>query len=335
MAEKNFLVVRLGSLGDIVHTFPAVAGLRASFPGSGVVWLTSERWRTLVERSGLADTIWTVDTRKLSSIRETLRGIRAQRSSWAASIDYQGLWKSALFPFLGGVRRRIGFASGSVREFGVPLLYTERVRAKSAHVAGQNSELTLRAGASQAVAPFTLRVLDEEAAAWNREKSRAGIERYCVLAPGGGWQSKCWPAVRFGALCRRIRDDLGLRCVVNYGPGEEALAESLRAASGNSEPLLNTNSLGGLMAMLRDAALVVGGDTGPLHLAVALGTPVVGLYGPTNPARNGPYSKTDIALRVDGVATTHRRETATHPAILALSVEEVFAAVSRRLEGAR
>ena len=89
------------------------------------------------------------------------------------------------------------------------------------------------------------------------------------------------------------------------------------------------------MAMLRNAAVVVGGDTGPLHLAVALGTPVVGLYGPTNPARNGPYSKKDIALRVEGVATTHRRETATHPAILALSVEEVFAAVSRRLEGAR
>ncbi|MBZ5529450.1 MAG: glycosyltransferase family 9 protein [Acidobacteriia bacterium] len=335
MAEKNFLVLRLGSLGDIVHTFPAVAGLRASFPGSGIVWLTSERWRTLVERSGLADTIWTVDTRRLSSIRETLRRVRSQRDSWAASIDYQGLWKSALFPFLGGVHRRIGFAPGVVREFGVPLLYTDRVRTKAEHVADQNSELTLRAGAFQAVAPFTLRVLDEEVAAWNQERTRAGIERYCVLAPGGGWQSKCWPAVRFGALCRRIRDDLGLRCVVNYGPGEESLAEIVRAASGNSEPLLNTNSLGGLMAMLRNAALVVGGDTGPLHLAVALGAPVVGLYGPTNPARNGPYSKTDIALRVAGVATTHRRESATHPAILALSVEEVFAAVTRRLEAAR
>ena len=89
------------------------------------------------------------------------------------------------------------------------------------------------------------------------------------------------------------------------------------------------------MALLRDAAVVVGGDTGPLHLAVALGTPVVGLYGPTNPARNGPYSKTDIALRVDGVVTTHRRETETHPASLALSVDEVFAAVGRRLEAAR
>lgn len=335
MAEKNFLVLRLGSLGDIVHTFPAVAGLRASFPGHGIVWLTGERWRVLVERSGLADTVWTVDTRDLSSVRGTLRLIRRDRDAWAASIDYQGLWKSALFGFLGGVRRRIGFAPGSVREFGVPLLYTDRVRAQSEHIAEQNSELTLRAGASRPVAPFTLRVSAEDVAGWHEEMARAGLERYCVLAPGGGWQSKCWPAVRFGALCRKIRDDLGLRCVINYGPGEESLVESIRAASGNSEPLLNTKSLGGLMALLRKADLVVGGDTGPLHLAVALGTPVVGLYGPTNPARNGPYCKTDIALRVPGVPTTHRRGDTPHPSILALSVEDVFAAVKRRLEASR
>lgn len=335
MAEKDFLVVRLGSLGDIVHTFPAVAGLRASFPGCRVVWLTSERWRTLVERSALADEIWTADTRSLASIRSTLRLIRGNKASWAAAIDYQGLWKSALFPFLGRVHRRIGFAHGSVREFGVPLLYTDRVRARAKHVADQNSELTLRAGASQAVAPFSLRVLDEEAAVWNQQREQAGIGPYCVLAPGGGWASKCWPAVRFGALCRRIRDDLGLRCVVNYGPGEEPLAQAVSSSSGNSEPLLNTNSLGGLMALLRGASIVVGGDTGPLHLAVALGTPVVGLYGPTDPARNGPYNTKDIALRAPNVLTTHRRETSTHPSMLALSEEEVFAAVVRRLEAAR
>ena len=140
MTEPRFLVVRLGSLGDIVHTFPAVAGLRESFPKAEIVWLTHPRWKDLVESSELASEIWQVEPRAYRSVRDVLARIRKRK--FTAAIDYQGLWKSAALPFLGGVPRRIGFSSHAVREFGVPLLYTDRVRTTRAHVADQNAVVT-------------------------------------------------------------------------------------------------------------------------------------------------------------------------------------------------
>ncbi len=156
MADRRFLVVRLGSLGDIVHTFPAVAGLRASFPSAEIIWLTHPRWVHLVASSGLATEIWPVDSRELTSVRQTLRRIRA--TTWIAAIDYQGLWKSASLAFLGGVKKRIGFSSATIREFGVPILYTDRVPTHTTHIADQNGELTLRTGAPRAVSEITLHV---------------------------------------------------------------------------------------------------------------------------------------------------------------------------------
>ena len=125
MPEPRFLVVRLGSLGDIVHTFPAVAGLRASFPSAEIIWLTHPRWVELVASSCLATEIWPVDSRDLANVRHALRKIH--NAKWTAAIDYQGLWKSAMLPFFGRVSKRIGFSSATIREFGVPIsLYRSR-----------------------------------------------------------------------------------------------------------------------------------------------------------------------------------------------------------------
>jgi heptosyltransferase-1 len=329
MTEPRFLVVRLGSLGDIVHTFPAVAGLRASFPNSEIVWLTHPRWRFLVERSALASQVWTVETRSLSSVGEIRHRIR--EANFAAAIDYQGLWKSAALPWLGRVRRRIGFSSKTVRESGVPILYTERVDTTARHVADQNGELSLRAGAKEPVGKFNLELRAEDEAVVCEFLRENSMERYVVLSPGGGWRSKCWPPERFGALCRSIRNSLDLRCIVNFGPGEETLAAAVRDASGDAAPVLYDGELGPLMALLRNAMCIVGGDTGPLHLAVALGTRAVAIFGPTDPARNGPYSSGDIALRAPNAQTTHTRRATTDPSLLAISVDEAFDAVRRRI----
>jgi len=348
MAERRFLVVRLGSLGDIVHTFPAIAALRESFPASEIIWLTSARYKLLVQSSGLASAIWTTETRSVSSLRKTIREIRG--ASFDTAIDYQGLWKSASWPFLAGVKRRIGFSSESVREFGVPLLYTDRVRATSAHVAEQNGELSRRAGAKNTVADFHLDPPPLQREDLSKYLPSEGMKHYIVLSPGGGWRSKCWPPERFGALSKKIFQSLSFRCLVNYGPGEEDLACKVRAASGDADPLLFNGELAVLMSVLRGAICVVGGDTGPLHLAVALGTPVVAVFGPTNPARNGPYRNTstsasaqspgrrdpqDIVLRAANVVTTHSRQDRTHPAMLEIQVETVFEAVRRMVEAHR
>lgn len=338
MPEPRFLVVRLGSLGDIVHTFPAVAGLRESFPQSGIVWLTHPRWKALVASSELATDIWEVETRAYSSVRNILARIR--KSGFTTAIDYQGLWKSAVLPFLGRIPRRIGFSSRSVREFGVPLLYTDRVRTTQAHIVDLNGELSQRAGARSGVAAFSLSISSLQEASASQLLRNLNINRYVVLSPAGGWRSKCWPPERYGALCQQIHADLGLRCVLNQGPGEEDCIAAVKTASGDATPVACSTSLEQLMALLRNALCVVGGDTGPLHLAAALGTPVVALFGPTDPARNGPYrpcgdTAKDIVLRSPQAVTTYKRGDQPDPSLLQLEVATVFDAVRRQVKGRR
>jgi ADP-heptose:LPS heptosyltransferase len=339
MPEPRFLVVRLGSLGDIVHTFPAVAGLRESFPNAEIVWLTHPRWKELVESSALATEIWETETRSYESLREIIGRIRKRH--FTIAIDYQGLWKSAALPFLGGVSRRIGFSSHTIREFGVPILYTNRVRITKTHIADQNGELSLCAGARNGVAPVALAVPSIQEAFVLQLLRGFAIERYVVLSPGGGWRSKCWPPDRYGTLCQKIRDTLGIRCVLNHGPGEEGLVSAVKAAGGEADPIAYNGSLEQLMALLRNAACVVGGDTGPLHLAAALGTPAVGIFGPTDPARNGPYrtgssadstAPIDIVLRSPHAVTTYKRSDQPDPSILEIDVDTVFNAVRRLVE---
>jgi lipopolysaccharide heptosyltransferase I len=339
MPEPRFLVVRLGSLGDIVHTFPAVSGLRNSFPQAEIIWLTHAKWKGLVESSELATEVWETETRSFHSVRDVLRRIRKKK--FTVAIDYQGLWKSASSPFLGGVPRRIGFSSETIREFAVPILYTDRVRVRQTHIADQNGELSQHAGAKKGVAPISLAVPTLQEAFVLQLLRGFAIERFAVLSPGGGWRSKCWPAERYGELCRKIFERFGMRCVLNNGPGEESLAEEIKAASGDSNPVPYSGTLPQLMALLRNAACVVGGDTGPLHLAVALGCPSVSIFGPTDPARNGPYRvgsttgvspELDIVLRSPNAVTTYKRGDQPDPSILEIDVNSVFTAVCRHVE---
>jgi len=338
MTEPRFLVVRLGSLGDIVHTFPAVAALRESFPKGEIVWLTHPRWKALVESSELPTETWEVERRAFGPVRDILARIRKRQ--FTAAIDYQGLWKSATLPFLGRVPRRIGFSAHSIREFGVPLLYTDRIRTTQAHIADQNGELTLRAGARSGVGPFSLSVPSSQQESAMQCPQNLNIDRYLVLSPAGGWRSKCWPAERYGRLCKQIRENLGLPCILNQGPGDEDCIAAVKAASGDAAPIACKSSLHQLMVLLRNALCVVGGDTGPLHLAVALGTPVVALYGPTDPARNGPYrpgadSARDIVLRSSNATTSYKRRDQPDPSLLQLEVAAVFDAVRRQVEARR
>jgi lipopolysaccharide heptosyltransferase I len=329
MAEERFLVVRLGSLGDIVHTFPAVAALRETFADRQITWLTHPRWQPLIRAAGLVSEVWATETRSLASIRAIMQRIRS--GHFTTAIDYQGLWKSAALPLFAGVKRRIGFSSETIREYGVPILYTDRVRCTTTHIADQNGELSLRADSRRGVAEFALHVPERAEASVRQFLRERSIDRYVVLSPGGGWRSKCWPAERYGVLCQRIFRVLGLRCVVNGGPGEEDLAATLCAVAGEARPHVYSGDLDQLMALLKNSRCLVGGDTGPLHLGIALGTPAVALFGPTDPARNGPYRSDAMVLRAAGAKRDHSRKWETDPSMLAIEVDAVFDAVSRRI----
>ena len=327
--EQSFLIVRLGSLGDLMHTLPAVGALRSSFPRARLDWVVEQKWSPLLECVTLLDNVipW---RRGFAGALSGLRSLR--RTRYACAIDFQGLYKSALVARFSGVPRRIGFQASFAREPGAARFYTEAVIPTGKHVAEMNLSLAVAAGAERLnMKECPLHLPPGDVAAVREILAREGIGNFCVVSPGGGWKSKCWPPERYGALCAELWRRLSIRAVVNAGPGEDDLARAVIAAAGAAKPLLFSPSLRQLGALLSLARLVVAADTGPLHLAAALGTPVVALFGPTDPARNGPVPKGTVLRNAGEKDTTYRRGGDYSPSMLALGVEQVAAAATREL----
>jgi lipopolysaccharide heptosyltransferase I len=278
--DSRLLVLRLSALGDVIHTIPAVVALRASHPGVPLSWVVEAPYQELVELVAGVEAI-PVRLKKwgrepLASRDDVRRAFRKLRGA-ATSVDFQGLVKSAMLGWLSGARTRIGFASGAIREKPALLFTNRKVPVDTAkHVVDQNLELAAAAGA----------ILPPPEVPWERfpadpEGKLAAFRGATVLLPGAGKANKLWPVERFRELARQI----GENALVVWGPGERELAEAIGA---RTAPPTNLRELA---FILREARAVVGADTGPLHLAAALGTTVVGLYGPTDPRRNGPYGQ--------------------------------------------
>lgn len=333
MPEQRFLIIRLSSLGDIVHTAKAAAMIRGFFPGATMDWLVDRAWLGLF--AGCTDfrEIITMDRRSWHSQWATIRRIRSAR--YSCVIDFQGLYKSALLAYLTGAPQRVGFARGFAREPGSALLYTDRVAPRPGHVVDQNCALAMAAGASQThQLGFPKCTIPPTETA--QRVASCNVRQFFVVNPGGGWRSKCWPADRYGTLCRELAGRYGLRAVVNHGPSEQDLADAVVRAAAPLEPVRFCGQIPELVSLLAGAKFVVAGDTGPLHLANALGTPVIGLYGPTDSARTGPYGEEDEVVcneRFHGM--DHVRGSAPAPSMLSITVEQVLAGVARRLERLR
>lgn len=330
MPEPRFLLVRLGSLGDIVHALPAAAALRDTFPSARIDWVVDRKWTRLLEGNSDLNEVISVDRRKAGGIATAVRKLRDAR--YTCAIDFQALYKSALLSFASGAPRRIGFRSSYAREGFAALLYTDRLNPRGAHKVDHNLTLVEQTGARPGTPRFPLAIHEEDEDRVSRELSAHGMNEFFVLNPGGGWLSKCWPAERYGDLNRKLAERHGWRGVVTFGPGEESMAAKLIEAAGNTPPVAVALGLGALFALLRRAKFVVSADTGPLHVASALGTPVVGLFGPTDPARNGPYSPGDVVVRNARFSeTTYGRGASYSPAMLSITVDQVVDAVERRL----
>lgn len=322
------LAVRLSSIGDVVHTLPAAAALRRL--GHDVVWLVEPAARVLLEGNPVARPIAAPAARvsRWRAARATLRTLRAARCDLA--LDFQGLWKSAAWARLSGARRVAGWDRPFRREPASALLLRERVRRAPArtHVIDKNLALLEGLGfETGGTYEFPLPPLDHPAATVAAELARRGVSEFAVLNPGGGWPGKLWPAEHFGALARGLRAQ-GLTPLVTWGPGEEALADAVVSASDGKAQRAFPTTLLELAALAQRARVFVAADTGPLHLACAVGAPVVGLYGPTDPERNGPFGRgSTVVSRRPACFPCHRRNCATHAGVMrGLPVDEVLAA---------
>jgi heptosyltransferase I len=330
MAEPRFLLVRLGSLGDIIHALPSAASLRETFPSARIDWVVEAKWARLLKGNPDITNLIVLNRGSRGGFRGAIRQLRA--ADYTCAIDFQALYKSALLAFASSAPRRIGFKSSYAREGLAAALYTERLNPRGPHKVDHNFRLVEAAGARELVPRFRVVVEAEDQEQVARELSAHGIREFFVLNPGGGWLSKCWPAERYGELYRQIAERFGWRGVITFGPGEENLARRAALAAGTPAPPALPLGLGPLMGLLQQAKFVVSADTGPLHLAAALGTPIAGLYGPTDPSRNGPYGGRDLVVRnAHASVTTYRRGASYSPAMLSITVEQVLEAVECRL----
>lgn len=318
----RILIVKLSSIGDVVHALPAAAFLKRAMPEAHISWVVEHKASAILRECPVIDQLIVIDKRSLRSHlldSRTIFEARAnpddpRRSSALkngdvrvdVAIDLQGLIKSGIVARVSGAKRRVGFESSDLREKASRVFLTEQIdTSKLTHVIEKNLALAhavagkMTSAQDSAVGskgyefPITLSPDDELFAASTVDDANGG---FVILNPGGGWPTKLWPAERFGQLADLLLREHGLRSIVTFGPGEERLARRVEASSqsGAARPLAST--LKQFVALARRARLFVGGDTGPLHLAAASGTPVVGVYGPTSAERNGPFDKRDIAL---------------------------------------
>jgi len=341
----RILVVRLSALGDLIHTLPVVAALRRSFPDAQIDWLVAERFRELVDLVPVVDQAVALPRSGVQAWR-VCRNLRRRR--YDVAIDVQGLLKSAVAARLVRPGRVIGFAAAHLREPAATWMHTESVAVSpTTHVVAKNLALVshLVGGAEQVRWEFPIEVSDS--ATHGDIRVLMGLserEDFVLLNPGTSWPSKCWDPSRYGRLAQRLLETHGLRSAVSWGPGEETLARSVSDAAAGAAVLLPETGIAELATYLRAASVVVAGDTGPLHLAAALGTPVVGIYGPSDPDRNGPWSSADRVVsryptcqcRIDrqksgALGVVVRRCVQPLSCLDDVGVDEIAAAVERRL----
>ena len=333
---RAILIVRLGALGDIVHALPLAAALRARFGDARIDWVVDERHRELLELVPVVDRRIVLRTRS-ASLRRRLTELRRRlgREPYDIAIDVQGLLKSAVVARLSGARRILGFSSPHLRERTARLFYTEtHDPGDTAHVIEKNLTLAAWLGADVSRIRFPLAVPASAALDAIRDRrSAAGETSFVVLNPGAAWPNKRWPPARFGAVARWLRREFGLTSVVTWGVGDDTLAAAVVAGSAGAAELAPPTSIADLTAIVREAALVVSGDTGPVHLAAAVGTPIVGIYGPTDAVRNGPWSADDVSVSRFSACSCHhqRRCRVARWCLEDISVDDVVAAIAIRI----
>ncbi len=345
----KILIVRLGALGDILHALPAVTGIRALLPDATIGWLVEERWTELLCAAGttcdsarvcaarpVVNQIHSINTRDLrngffrpgplAEFRALIRSIRSLQYDLA--LDFQGAIKSAVLASIIGARWKAGFVNP--REPAARFFYSEKFSRIGEHVIEQNHGLAAQAlqkrfGVNDLPLTPPLLPHDPKAEAWaDSEIRKLGVASFAVVNPGAGWGAKQWPPERYGQVAQALARHK-LKTLVTSAPGEETLAQAVVAAS-NANSFAISCTIGELIALTRRARLFFGGDTGPLHLAAALQVPVVGLFGPTDHARTGPFGTRAVALRHAESKTTFSHHKEPDEGLLKITVEEVVSA---------
>lgn len=326
MAALRVLITRLSAIGDCVLTLPLACAIRDAIPGAEIIWVTESAPCQLLEGHEAIDHLVKVPKNYLRSpaalwkVRKTLRSLAPQ-----LAIDPQGLTKSSLLGWLSGAQQRIGAAAPWGRELST-YFNNFRVRCEKRHIVDRTLELLLPLGVKKTEVRFDLPRYHAAERSMDEFLTRDELHRgYAVLNVGAGWQSKLWPAERYASVATHLAKHWTLPSVVTWaGAEEKQAAEQVVELSRGAAILAPNTSLQQLASLLRPATLLVGSDTGPMHLAVALGVRVVALHGSSRKEESGPYGPANVAIQAYFQAGTSReRRSATNDAMRAIESAEV------------
>jgi heptosyltransferase-1 len=302
----DILVVRLGAMGDILHTLPAAASLKHSHPDARLTWAVEPRWRPLLEDNPYVNRIVEIRRDSIGGLLESLRELR--RSAYDFAVDFQGLIKSALTAAFARPGRIYGYHQSQTREPAAAVFYSHKTTARAAHVVDRHLELAASAGATRLLRCFPLPP--------GRAEGDLPDGDFVLASPLAGWGAKQWPLPHYHALGARLQEELGMPLVLDGPPG-----------SGFD----HHSTLAGLIYATRRASAVVGVDSGPLHLAAALNKPGVAIFGPTDPARNGPYGASIRVLRSDAAPTSYKRAADISACMREITPDQVFDCLKAQL----
>jgi heptosyltransferase I len=303
MNPARILVVRLGSMGDVITTLPAVASLKHSIPHSKITWVIDPKWSPLLAGNPFVDSVVHLDRRRFAGLRAAWRELRAARYDFA--VDFQGLVKSAIVATLARPERIFGFNAKYARESPASWFYSTKVPIRGYHAVERNLDLAAAAGASNILRTFPL--------PQGERQDRLPDGDFVLASPLAGWGAKQWPLEYYAQLAARLRRECGLALVLDA-------PHALHVDGAQA----HVSALPGLIYATRRATAVLGLDSGPMHLAAALGKPGVAIYGPTDPARHGPYGGTITVLRSPMAATTYRRTPDPDASMREITPNQVF-----------
>jgi lipopolysaccharide heptosyltransferase I len=307
MSAPRILVVRLGAMGDVVAALPAVASLKHSIPHSKITWVIEPKWSVLLEGNPYIDSVIQLDRRTFAGLRDAWRELRAERFDLA--VDFQGLIKSAVVATFARPERIFGFNATYAREGPASWFYSTKVPIRRYHAVERNLDLAAAAGATNILHTFPLPAGEPEG-----ELPKGD---FVLASPLAGWGAKQWPLEYYARLAERLRRECGVPLVMNA-------AERVEVAG--AQP--HVSGIPGLIDATRRATAIVGVDSGPLHLAAALAKPGVAIYGPTDPARHGPYGGTIAVLRSPAAVTTYRRTSEPDASMRDIGPDQVFEALA-------
>lgn len=337
----RLLIVKLGAIGDIVHTLPALSAIRRALPDAVIGWVAERRSSEILRDHPFIDRLFQVDTRQWLARPESGRMFGGselgdlRRAGFEIAIDFQGLLKSAAIARASGASERWGFSRKETREAAGRLLLNRTAKDfGQTHVIKKNLGLARSALrlADDGKIEYGIATRAEHREEASRIVSRTGRD-FVIMNPAGGWVTKLWHAEKFGRLADLIDQRLGLACVIATGPAEIELAERALSASTSANIVAVQPTLKGFLELVRQAVVYIGGDTGPTHLAAAARTPIVGIFGPTQWWRNGSLNPADICVERSDIACRidcHRRE-CSNWICMDLDVETAFRAVEQRL----